>query len=108
MANFTKFFRNGKTFSAYCRMRYGQSKKIWADTELWCKQGQWNILFDQDAADAKFAHKEITSRAAQPVDDDEDYDDERGLRQMEAMAAYIHSGCGLDAYYEDQAAGYVD
>ena len=57
--NFTKFFRNGKTFSAYCRMRYGQSKKIWTDTTLWEKQGLYSIAFDQVAADAKFEHKEL-------------------------------------------------
>ncbi len=55
-ANFTLFFRNGKTFSAYCRNRYGQSKKIWNDTALWRKQGQYAIAFDVDAADAKFGN----------------------------------------------------
>ena len=67
MSNFTKFFRNGKTFSGYCRMRYGKSKEIWDDTSLWVKaitlSEQTNqtkqcsiyaIAFDQDAADTKF------------------------------------------------------
>ena len=28
-------------------------------------------------------------------------------RRMEEMAAYVHSGAGLNAYYEDQEAGYT-
>lgn len=108
MANFTKFFRNGKTFSAYCRMRYGQSKKIWDDPTLWQKEeGGYHIAFDQEAADAKFAHKELADRR-RADDDEEDRDDEKGLRQMENMAAYIHSGCGPENYYADQEAGYVE
>ena len=104
MANFTKFFRNGKTFSAYCRMRYGQSAKIWDDTSLWERSGKWAIAFDQEAADANFAPKAAKAEEA----DGGDYDDEKGLRQMENMAAYIHSGCGLENYYRDQEAGYVE
>lgn len=53
-SNFTKFFRNGKTFSAYCRMRYGQSKLIWEDATLWQKTGEYSIGFDEAAADKKF------------------------------------------------------
>ncbi len=104
MANFTKFFRNGKTFSAYCRMRYGQSQKIWDEPTLWEKSGRFAIAFDQDAADAKFPAKEARPRRER----DDEYDDERYLRQQENMAAYIHSGAGLRAYYEDQEAGYVE
>ena len=54
MANFTKFFRNGKTFSAYCRMRYGASKMIWDATDLWEKSGVYSIAFDEAAADERF------------------------------------------------------
>ena len=50
----TKFFRNGKTFSAFCRMRYGKSKMIWDDTTLWKKVGKYAIEFDIEAADKKF------------------------------------------------------
>ena len=101
-----KFFRNGNTFSAYCRMRYGQSKLIWADTTLWAKAGRFAIEFDEAAADAKFAP--CLAKQAAPKDEEEDYDDEKSLRQMENMAAYMHSGAGLRSYYEDQAAGYVE
>ena len=102
-----KFFRNGNTFSAYCRMRYGQSKLIWADTTLWAKAGLFAIEFDEAAADAKFAPRPAKKTA--PRDEEEDYDDgEKSLRQMENMAAYIHSGAGLSSYYADQEAGYVE
>ena len=103
-----KFFRNGNTFSAYCRMRYGQSKLIWADTTLWAKAGRFAIEFDEAAADAKFTPRPAKA-AARPRDREEWYDDEeKSLRQMENMAAYIHSGCGLSNYYADQEAGYVE
>ena len=64
---FTKFFRNGKTFSAFCRMRYGQSKAIWDDTTLWEHSGRFAIAFDLAAADAKFLNA---------TDGDKDFADE--------------------------------
>ena len=48
---FTKFFRNGKTFSAFCRSRYGKSKMIWENTDLWEHSGKYAIGFDIEAAD---------------------------------------------------------
>lgn len=104
MANFTKFFRNGKTFSAFCRMRYGQSQQVWEDTTLWQHIGRFSIALDLEAADAKFGAREMPSRR----DRDDEHDDERYLRQQEDMAAYIHSGAGLQAYYEDRDAGYLN
>jgi len=104
MANFTKFFRNGKTFSAFCRMRYGQSAAIWADETLWQKSGRFAIAFDEEAADAKFAHRDhLKPLHREAAFDEENYQE----RKMEEMAAYIHSGAGLQAYYEDQEAGYT-
>jgi len=103
MANFTKFFRNGKTFSAYCRMRYGQSQDIWADSTLWEKRGRFAIAFDEAAADELFPPRNMYKPAHLPAIPEED----RGLAQMEEMAAYIHSGAGLDNYYEDRDAGYA-
>ena len=50
----TKYFRNGKTMSAFCRMRYGQSKKIWDDPTLWKKEGQYAVSLNIAAVDAKF------------------------------------------------------
>lgn len=102
MANCTKFFRNGKTFSAYCRMRYGQSKEIWADTSLWEKTGIYAIGFDQEAADAKFQPRQYKPAHLPAIDEDQ-----LAERRMEEMAAYIHSGCGLENYYRDQEAGYA-
>jgi len=99
---FNKFFKNGTTFSAYCRFRYGQSKMVWDNTSLWEKRGRFAIAFDQDAADRLFSVRPAKTTAQ------EDYDDEKFLRQMENMAAYIHSGCGLSNYYADQEAGYVE
>ena len=92
-ANFTKFFRNGKAFSAYCRMRYGQSKDIWADTTLWQKSGIYAIAFDQKAADDKFGYREnglnlLKSRHCEPVLDVDKW-------------TYIYSKTGL----EERAAG---
>jgi hypothetical protein len=107
MANFTKFFRNGKTFSAYCRMRYGQSAEIWK-TDLWMRSGKWAIAFDEEAADKKFGCRQnginhLKPRHCEAAWDEENYAE----RRMEDMAAYIHSGAGLDAYYEDRDAGYA-
>ena len=109
MANFTKFFRNGKTFSAYCRMRYGQSKLIWDDTSLWEKTGIYSIGFDEEAADQKFTQKAVKSetRNYKPAHLPEIDLDSLPERQMEEMAAYIHSGAGLDNYYADRDAGYA-
>ena len=108
-ANFSKFFRNGKTFSAFCRARYGQSRKVWEDTALWRKQGQYAIAFDVDAADAKFGnHYGEFTRSLKPAHREEAFDEENyAERQMEDMADYIHSGAGLDNYYADRDAGYA-
>lgn len=108
MANFTKFFRNGKTFSAYCRMRYGASKMIWDDPELWEKTGKFAIAFDQDSADKKFGDRQNGINHLKPAHLPAAWDDENyAERRMEDMAAYIHSGAGLNAYYEDRDAGYA-
>ena len=64
-----KFFRNGKTFSAYCRMRYGKSKEIWADTSLWEKTGIYAISFDEEAADAKFGKPETSKDLADQTEE---------------------------------------
>lgn len=56
---FTKFFKNGKTFSSFCRKRYGESKKIWDDQNLWTKTGEYSIGFDMEQADSKFEHKDV-------------------------------------------------
>jgi len=101
---FTKFFRNGKTFSAYCRMRYGQSADIWADTSLWEKRGRFAIAFDQDTADDLFPPKShLKPLHREAAFDEENYEE----RRREDMMDYIHSGAGLDAYYEDRDAGYA-
>ena len=102
---FSKFFKNGTTFSAYCRFRYGQSRMIWDNTSLWEKRGRFAIAFDQDAADRLFTVRPEKTSAQEDYDE---YESERYLRQQENMAAYIHSGAGLDNYYADQAAGYVE
>lgn len=106
-ANFTKFFRNGKTFSAFCRMRYGQSKLVWEDTTLWAHAGQFAIGLDLAAADAKFGTKAAAEAKPAWGPGNEEWESERGLRAQEEMAAYIHSGAGLRAYYEDRDAGYA-
>jgi len=66
----------------------------------------------KDAAkvSAPKAPKKAQKAAATVVEEDEDdsWDDERGLRQMEEMAAYIHSGAGLDNYFADRDAGFVE
>jgi len=54
MEQFSKYFKNGKTFSSFCRMRYGQSKLVWEDTSLWKKTGEYTIALDLEAADKKF------------------------------------------------------
>lgn len=108
MANFTKFFRNGKTFSAYCRMRYGASKMIWDDASLWEKTGIYSIGFDQDAADKKFGCRENGLNPLKPRHLPAAWDEENmAERRMEDMAAYIHSGAGLDNYYSDRDSGYA-
>ena len=109
MANFTKFFRNGKTFSAFCRYRYGNSQQVWSDETLWEKSGKYAIAFDIEAADAKFGVKEHSeSNQLKPSHCEAAWDDENyAERRMEAMMDYIHSGAGLQAYYEDRDAGYT-
>ena len=108
MANFTKFFRNGKTFSAYCRMRYGASKMIWDSTDLWQKSGQYAIAFDEAAADERFGCRQNGINPLKPRHREAAFDEENyAERRMEEMAAYVHSGAGLNAYYEDQEAGYT-
>ena len=103
---FTKFFKNGKTFSAYCRMRYGQSKAIWDTPRLWEKRGMFAIAFDEEAADAMFAPK--ASTRLKPAHREAAFDEENyAERQAEDMAAYIASGAGLDNYYKDRDAGYA-
>lgn len=107
MANFTKFFRNGKTFSAFCRYRYGASKMIWESTELWQKSGVYAIAFDIEAADEKFTVREHDNHL-KPLHCEAAYDEENyAERRMEAMMDYIHSGAGINAYYEDRDAGYT-
>lgn len=107
MANFTKFFRNGKTFSAFCRYRYSNSKQVWDDQTLWEKSGRYAIAFDIEAADAKFEvcqhDNHLKPAHCEAAFDEENYAE----RRMEDMAAYIHSGAGLAAYYEDRDAGYA-
>ena len=108
MANFSKFFRNGKTFSAYCRMRYGASKMIWDSPELWQKSGVYAIAFDEEAADAKFGCRQNGINPLKPRHREAAFDYENyAERRMEDMMDYIHSGAGLNAYYEDQQAGYA-
>lgn len=107
MANFSKFFRNGKTFSAFCRYRYGNSQQVWNDETLWQKSGKYAIAFDIEAADAKFAVRQHDNHL-KPAHCEAAWDDENyAERRMEDMAAYIHSGAGLQAYYEDRDAGYA-
>ena len=110
MANFTKFFRNGKTFSAYCRYRYGyaMTSKIWSDGDCWQKTGIYAIAFDQDAADEKYGCRQNGLNPLKPAHREEAFDEENYQeRKMEEMTAYIASGAGLQAYYEDQDAGYT-
>ena len=108
MANFSKFFRNGKTFSAYCRMRYGASKMIWDSPELWQKSGVYAIAFDEEAADKKFGCRQNGINPLKPLHREAAFDAENyAERRMEDMMDYIHSGAGLNAYYEDQQAGYA-
>lgn len=52
--NFNEYFRNGKSFSAFCRARYGQSRLVWRDTTLWRRVGLYAIAFDLKAADERF------------------------------------------------------
>jgi hypothetical protein len=108
MANFSKFFRNGKTFSAYCRMRYGASKMIWDSPELWQKSGVYAIAFDEEAADKKFGCRQNGLNPLKPRHREAAFDAENyAERRMEDMMDYIHSGAGLNAYYEDHQAGYA-
>lgn len=108
MANFTKFFRNGKTFSAFCRYRYGNSQQIWSDETLWQKSGRYAIAFDIEAADEKFGNRQNGINPLKPAHREAAWDEENyAERRMEEMAAYVHSGAGLSAYYEDLDAGYT-
>ena len=108
--NFNKFFRNGKTFSSYCRYRYGYAavRQIWDEGLVWRRSGRYAIAFDQEAADSRYGNRQNGLNHLKPAHCEEAFDDENyAERQMEEMAAYIHSGAGLAAYYEDRDAGYA-
>lgn len=105
-----KYFKNGKTFSSYCRFRYGSSKKIWDDNSLWQNAGRYAIAFNQTRADEKFGVKNDGSsyNPLKPAHREAAWDEENyAERRMEDMMDYIHSGAGLDAYYRDQEDGYA-
>lgn len=102
-----KYFKNGKTFSSYCRFRYGSSKKVWDDPECWSSAGRYAIALNQTVADKKFGVKNDGSRSnplkpahREAAWDEENYEE----RRREDMMDYIHSGAGLKAYYDDQEA----
>lgn len=107
--NIIKYFKNGKTFSSYCRFRYGSSKKVWDDQTLWQQVGKYAISLNQTLADEKFGVKNdgssnpLKPRYREAAWDEENYEE----RRREDMMDYIHSGAGLDAYYADQEAGYA-
>ena len=108
--NFNKFFRNGKTFSAYCRYRYGYGavRQIWDEELVWQRSGKYAIAFDQEAADKRYGNRQNGLNPLKPAHREEAFDEENyAERKMEEMAAYIHSSAGLKAYYEDQDAGYT-
>lgn len=116
-----KFFNSTESMRRYLNYRYGydNATKIynepryvretaWGNLRAYgsmyffqTKNGKWG--FEQSKADEHFPLREVA--ATKPA---EDYDDMAGVRRMETMAAYIHSGAGLDNYYSDLEAGYID
>lgn len=114
-----KFFKSTDSMRRYLGYRYGyeaagkiynearyERTTAWGNTyayghRYWFYTKNGKIGFEQTKADENFALREVTQRPAY-------YDDERDLRRMETMAAYIHSGAGLDNYYSDLEAGYID
>ena len=114
-----KFFRCYESMQRYINYRYGRqtvAKLLDVPAHYWespysgitytygCKyyfetrKGTYG--FKQDLADRDFGVRAEN----RPVE----YDGERYLRQQENMAAYIHSGAGLDNYCKDRDAGYVE
>ena len=115
-----KFFRCYESMQRYINYRYGRqtvAKLLDVPARYWespysgtvyaygCKyyfqtrKGTYG--FKQDLADKDFGVRAENRPVAE-------FDDEHYLRQQENMAAYIHSGAGLDNYYRDRDAGYVE
>ena len=115
-----KFFNSTDSMQRYLNYRYGYeaTSKIMTEPRyvretcfgnlraygymyfFRTKNGKYG--FEQSKADANFQLREVSESRRS------DNDDERELRRMETMAAYIHSGAGLDNYYSDLEAGYID
>ena len=92
----TLVFRGKKSAKEYLKNRFGTCEMMW-DEEYFTYYG--NGLY------AVYIEK-VEYDFPEPIEEDDD--DEKCLRQRENMADYIHSGAGLQAYYEDQEAGYVE
>ena len=91
--------------TAVCAM---VSPKIWDATDLWEKSGVYSIAFDEAAADERFGCRQNGLNPLKPRYREAAFDEENyAERRMEEMAAYVHSGAGLNAYYEDLDAGYT-
>ena len=115
-----KFFNSTDSMRRYLGYRYGyeaagkiynearyERTTAWGNTyayghRYWFHTKNGKIGFEQTQADKSFSPREIKQKPA------DDYDDMAGVRRMETMAAYIHSGAGLDNYYADLEAGYID
>jgi hypothetical protein len=115
-----KFFKSIDSMRRYINYRYGfengqqifdwprhSFRTDWGRTVecghwFWFTTKTGKVVFEQTKADADFPLREIKQKPT------EDYDDMAGVRRMETMAAYIHSGAGLDNYYRDCDAGYID
>lgn len=115
-----KFFRCYDSMKRYLNYRYGREtadrivdapagwcKNMWGEDRpygsfYWFRTRRGTVGFKIAEADKNYALRAEDSDTT-PV-----YDDEHYLRQQENMAAYIHSGAGLDNYYRDREAGYVE
>jgi len=115
-----KFFRCYNSMKRCLNYRYGREtadrivdvpkgwcKNMWGEDRpygsyYWFNTRRGTVGFRIAEADKNYPPRAMDSDPV-PVHDDEHY-----LRQQENMAAYIHSGAGLDNYYSDRDAGYVE
>lgn len=118
-----KFFRCYESMKRYINYRYGRetADKIVDVPKGWCKNcwGEdrpygsyyWfttrrgTVGFKIEEADKNY---QLRAEDRQTEDNVPVHDDMHAWRQMENMAAYIHGGAGLENYYEDRDAGYVE
>lgn len=126
-----KFFKSVDSMTRYCNYRYGRDRATqildapryshvtaWGNyrecgTKYWFHTKTGKVGFEQTKADEIYSPLTDEDRVGwghrtyKPAHLPEIDEENLAERRMEEMAAYIHSGAGLNAYFEDRDAGYA-